>query len=288
MSQHSSYQTVPRAVSSKRSERMRVVLSLLHERKTMTLESLAAELGTSGATLRRDLAELDEQGLLVRTHGGARALDARSEIPVRLRNNQYREAKQLIARRAVEMIPTGPHALALSGGTTTAEVARALRNRSELTIVTNSLTIAMECAARPRLKVIITGGVVRQSSFEAVGSLSEYTFNAINVATAVLGTDGISAAGGVTTHDETEARTNHAMVAKAQRVIVVADGSKVGVVTLAKMADLGEINDLITDTSADPEALALIAAAGIAVHVVDLGSAESRRGSRAGGGKDVQ
>ncbi|MEB0004287.1 MULTISPECIES: DeoR/GlpR family DNA-binding transcription regulator [unclassified Cryobacterium] len=249
---------------------MRLVLSLLHEQTSMSQSALAEALGISAATLRRDLADLDEQGLLVRTHGGARALDARSEIPVRLRNTQFREAKQLIARRAVEMIPAGPYAIALSGGTTTAEVARALSNRSGLTIVTNSLTIALECAARPKLKVIMTGGVVRQSSFEAVGSLSENTFKAINVGTAVLGTDGISVSGGVTTHDETEARTNHAMVANAQRVIVVADGSKVGQVTLAKMADLSEIDDFVTDSDADPAALQLIADAGVTVHIVDL------------------
>lgn len=270
MSQIGTYESTPRAVSAKRSERMRVVLSLLHEQTKMSLAALAEEVGTSPATLRRDLADLDDQGLLVRTHGGARALDSRSEIPVRLRNSQFREAKLRIARRVSEMIPTGAHALALSGGTTTGEVARALGNRSGLTIVTNSLTIAMECAARPRLKVIITGGVVRPSSFEAVGSLSEYTFSAINVATAILGTDGISAGGGVTTHDETEARTNHAMVATAGRVVVVADGSKVGKVTLAKMADLGEIDDFVTDSGADPEALALIAQAGVAVHIVEL------------------
>ncbi len=277
MSQNGSYESSPRAVSGKRSERMRVVLSLLYEQTSMSLAALANEVGTSSATLRRDLADLDEQGLLVRTHGGARALDARSEIPVGLRNNQFHGAKLRIARRAVEMIPSGPHALALSGGTTTGEVARALRNRAGLTIVTNSLTIAMECAARPRLKVIITGGVVRQTSFEAVGSLSEYTFNAINVATAVLGTDGISAGGGVTTHDETEARTNHAMVTNAQRVIVVADGSKVGKVTLAKMADLAEIDDFVTDSSADVDALELIAAAGVTVHVVESNDARPRR-----------
>ena len=270
MIQNGSYSSTPRAVSGKRSERMRLVLSLLHEQTSMSQAALAEALGISAATLRRDLADLDEQGLLVRTHGGARALDARSEIPVRLRNTQFREAKQLIARRAVEMIPAGPYAVALSGGTTTAEVARALSNRAGLTIVTNSLTIAMECAARPRLKVIMTGGVVRQSSFEAVGSLSENTFKAINVGTAILGTDGISVSGGVTTHDETEARTNHAMVANAQRVVVVADGSKVGQVTLAKMADLSEIDDFVTDSDADPGALRMIADAGVTVHVVDL------------------
>ena len=74
----------------------------------------------------------------------------------------------------------------------------------------------------------MTGGVVRSNSFEVVGVLAENTFNAINVGTAILGTDGISAAGGATTHDETEARTNNAMVSHAQRVVVVADGSKIG------------------------------------------------------------
>lgn len=270
MSSDGYFETHPRAVSAKRSDRMRSVLSALHEQNTVSLATLAEDLGVSAATLRRDLADLDEQGLLVRTHGGARALDSRSEIPVRLRDTQFRDAKQRIARRAVEMIPSGPYAVAISGGTTSAEVARALGNRTELTIVTNSLTIALECAARPQLKVIITGGVVRLSSFEAVGSLSENTFKAINVGTAILGTDGITAHGGVTTHDDTEARTNNAMVASAQRVIVVADGSKVGRVTLAKMAELSQISDLITDSNADPVELERIADAGVRVHVVDL------------------
>jgi DeoR family transcriptional regulator of aga operon len=270
MSQNSYFMTDPRAVSVKRSDRMRTVLSVLQEQEHVSLKALADELGVSAATLRRDLADLDEQGLLVRTHGGARALDSRNEIPVRLRDSHFREAKQRIARRAVEMIPSGPYAVAISGGTTTAEVARALGNRSDLTIVTNALPIAMECAARPRLRVIMTGGVVRLSSFEAVGPLSENTFNAVNVGTAILGTDGISVAGGVTTHDDTEARTNNAMVVNAQHVIVVTDGSKVGRVTLAKMADLSQVDALVTDSNADPAELERISAAGVEVHVVNL------------------
>ena len=270
MSTDGYFEAHPRALSAKRSDRMRSVLSALNDQNAVSLTSLAEDLGVSAATLRRDLADLDEQGLLVRTHGGARALESHSEIPVRLRGTQFREAKQRIARRAVEMIPSGPYAVAIGGGTTTAEVARALGNRTELTIVTNSLTTALECAARPQLKVIITGGVVRSSSFEAVGSLSENTFKAINVGTAILGTDGITASGGATTHDDTEARTSGAMVASAQRVIVVADGSKVGRVTLAKMADLSQISDFITDSNADPVELKRIADAGVQVHVIDL------------------
>lgn len=261
----------PRATSRKRSDRMLAVLALLESGDTVTLAELTQSLGVSSATVRRDLADLEEQGLLVRTHGGARAFaSARAEVPVRLRDSQFRLAKQRIARRAAELIPTGPYSVAISGGTTTAEVAKVLAGRPDLAIVTNALTTAMEIASRPNLKVIMTGGVVRSTSFEAVGVLAENTFNAINVGTAILGTDGISAAGGATTHDETEARTNNAMVSHAQRVVVVADGSKVGRVTLAKMADLSQVHVLVTDTTADPDELARIVAAGVDVLVVEV------------------
>lgn len=250
---------------------MSAILSRVGDRGIVSATELMSELGVSPATLRRDLAELEDQGLLTRTHGGARAHPAHDELPVRMRDSHYHAAKRRIARRAADLLPPGPYAIALSGGTTTAEVAKALATRPQLTIVTNALTTAMEIANRPNLKVIMTGGMVRPSSFEMVGSLAENTFNAVNVGTAILGTDGISAAGGATTHDETEARTNHAMVAHAQQVMVVADGSKVGRLTLAKMADLSEIHVLVTDASADPEELRRLQAAGLKVVVVPVG-----------------
>ena len=106
-------------------------------------------------------------------------------------------------------------------------------------------------------------------SLELVGDLAESTFNAINVGTAILGADGISATSGVTTHDETEARTNRAMVAKAQRTVVVADGSKIGGVALAQMADIEQVEMLITDSSADPDELERLRAAGVQVVLAD-------------------
>lgn len=260
--------SAPRAISRKRSERLLAELAMLDDEGSVSLVALTRNLQVSAATVRRDLADMAEQGLLVRTHGGARLQTAQPEVPVRLRDSRFREAKQRIARRAAEFLPAGPYSIALSGGTTTAEVVKVLATRPDLAIITNSLTTVMAIASRPNLKVIITGGVVRSSSYEAVGLLAENTFNAINVGTAILGTDGISALGGATTHDETEARTNHAMVAHAQHVIVVADGSKVGRVTLAKVADLSEIHTLVTDATADPAELERIAAAGVDIHVV--------------------
>lgn len=258
----------PHAISRKRLNRMHRILSVLHNEHFASLNGLAQQLGLSKATLRRDLAALDEQGLLIRTHGGARARGSSTEIPVRLRDAQALGAKSLIARQAALMIPSGPHAIAVSGGTTTQEFVRALHYRTDLTVITNALTIAVDCAANPRLNVIITGGTVRSSSLEAVGPLSESAFASMNIGTAVLGTDGISLEGGVTTHDATEARTNRAMVEAAQRVIVVSDGSKVGKMTLAKMADLRQIDDFLTDEDADPVALAKISRVGVRVHVV--------------------
>jgi DeoR family transcriptional regulator, aga operon transcriptional repressor len=258
------------AASGKRSRRMIAILEMLAERESVSLREFSDELGISAATVRRDLADLDYQRLLRRTHGGATLIGARAELPVALRDTQFLDAKRLIAREIVRLIPTERHAVALSGGSTTAQVARALSNHRDLTIITNSLTIATLVTTYPRLKVIMTGGSLRPQSLELVGVLAENTFNAINVGTAILGTDGVTATGGVTTHDETEARTNHAMVMHAQRTIVVADGSKIGRLALAKVADISQIDALITDDSADPDALDALRRTGIELHVVSV------------------
>lgn len=247
---------------------MVAILDLLAARGTVSLAEFTEKLGVSPATLRRDLADLADQGLLVRTHGGASSVDTRSELPVALRDTRFQEAKQAIAREVAGLIPRERNAIALSGGSTTATVARALSSHPELTIVTNSLTIADLVMSYPQLKVIMTGGLIRHQSLELVGVLAENTFNAINVGTAVLGVDGITAAGGVTTHDETEARTNHAMVRHAQRTIVVTDGSKIGRLALAKVADIEQISMLVTDDSADADELRAIERAGVEVRVV--------------------
>ena len=256
------------ATSGKRSKRMISILDLLAERGTVALGDLAGILGISPATARRDLADLAEQRLIVRTHGGARLIDSRGELPVSLRDTRFQEAKRAIAVAVAEIIPRQRYAVALSGGSTAASVARALSSHGELTIVTNSLTIAQLVTSYPKLKVIMTGGILRAESLELVGVLAENTFNAINLGTAILGTDGITAAGGVTTHDETEARTNHAMITHAQRVVVVADGSKIGRLALAQVASIDMVDILVTDATADPTALDELRVAGVEVRVV--------------------
>ena len=146
---------------------------------------------------------------------------------------------------------------------------RALHHRSDLTIITNSISIGLEAAEQGQARILIAGGVLRPSSLELVGSLAESTMKLVNVGTAVVGVDGVSASGGLTTHDEIEARTNYAMIERAERVVVVVDSTKVGHVTLAKMADITEIHALVTDAGAPEDELQRIRDAGVEVYVVE-------------------
>jgi DeoR family transcriptional regulator of aga operon len=257
----------PSAPSPRRTQRLVEILDLLTARGLMSVGALCGELRVSPATLRRDMTHLEDQGLVSRTRGGARA-NTGPELPVQLRDTKSPLAKHAIALTAAALLPADrPLAVAIGGGSTAAEVARELGRRRRLTIVTNALTTAAAVAARPNLQVIMTGGVIRASSFELVGSLAESAFNGISVHLAILGADGVSAAHGVTTHDHTEARTNHAMVSHAHRLMVVADGSKIGQATLAKVADASAIDILVTDSSADPHELAALTELGVTVHV---------------------
>lgn len=256
--------------SHKRSDRMVALLALLNSQGQLPLSYLATHLCASEATIRRDVAVLASQGLLDRTHGGARPAKGTHELPERLRGSRNQGAKSRIATAAAQMIPEGKHAIGLTGGTTAARVLRALAHRDDLTIITNSLSIGMEAAEQGQARVLIAGGVLRPNSLELVGSLAEATLRLVNVGTAIIGADGISSVGGLTTHDDIEARTNHTMIERAQRVIVVADASKVGHVTLSKMGDLSEIDILITDAEADQDEIARIRDAGVDVHILPV------------------
>ena len=263
------------STSSRRAERLVRILDLLAIKHEMSIAELCRRLSVSPATLRRDMSDLQQQGLVARTRGGARAA-AGEEIPIRLRDIQRPLAKRAIAILAAELLPVGRHlAVAIGGGSTTADVARQLTCRRHLTIVTNALTTAFEVASHPNLQVIMTGGIVRSSSFELVGGLADNAFNGIHVNIAILGADGVTAEHGVTTYDHTEARTNNAMVTHAQRLMVVADGSKIGRVTLAKVAEASAIHDLVTDDSANPAELARLSALGVNIQIAHVQNEES-------------
>lgn len=244
---------------------MSTILEALAANGSVQVTDLARRFEVSEATSRRDLVLLEQHRLLTRVHGGAVAQDVAYELPVRYRDGQHSAAKRAIARLAVASLSQGGHVVGLTGGTTTSEVARQLPADDDFTVVTNALNIAMDLVLRPRVKLIVVGGVSRPQSYELVGPWANDVMRSINIGTVFVGVDGISAAGGLTTHDEIEARTNHAMISRAQRVVVVADGTKIGRVTLARMADLDTVDELFTDDSADGAQVDALRATGVKV-----------------------
>lgn len=256
-----------RAAATRQGDRLSAILDRLASTGSVSVGATALELGVSNATVRRDLAVLREQNLLDRTHGGATAREVDYELPVRYRNGH--EHKRRIARAAIRRLPSGRSVVAINGGTTTSEVARLLATRTELTVVTNALNIAMVLVMRPRVRLVLTGGVARSRSYELVGPWTERSLGGIRIGTAFIGVDGISAARGISTHDEVEAHANAVMINRAHHVVVVADGSKIGRNLLAHTVDLTAIDELVTDSTADPTELDAIRACGVSVLIAD-------------------
>jgi DeoR family transcriptional regulator of aga operon len=251
----------------RQAERLGSILERLSGNGSVSVADISDELGVSAATIRRDLDLLERQRLLARTHGGAVAQGVLYELPLRYKSARHQQEKLRIAREAATRVADG-HAVGLTGGTTTTEVARALVDHQRLTVVTNALNIASELAVRPNLKLVVTGGVARAESYELVGPLAEASLAGLNLDVVFVGADGVSLEAGLTTHHEVEAHTNRALIERARSVVVVADSSKIGLVAFARICDVGAANELITDGAADPRILAQLADTGVVVTTV--------------------
>src|SRR5579864_3529004 len=230
----------------RRADRLRRILQLIDTDTTASVEDLARELAVSSATVRRDLAQLDSQGQVVRSHGGAMRVDRGFEMPIRYRETTMAAEKKRIGAAAAALVGDGA-VVGVTGGTTTMEVARALVGRSGLTFLTNALNIATELALRQNIRLVVTGGIARPASFELSGPVAERTIAEFNVDIAFVGVDGVSAKSGFTTHNDWEALANAALVRAAATVVVVADSSKLGHVKFARICDLDAVDLLITD-----------------------------------------
>ncbi|MGW7437681.1 DeoR/GlpR family DNA-binding transcription regulator [Streptomyces sp. NPDC054849] len=254
-----------------RKERWQALLDLLVERGELEVEPAAEALGVSAATIRRDLDQLAEQQLLVRTRGGAVLHGVSYELPLRYRTSRRAAEKRRISEAVAALVSPG-EVIGLTGGTTTTEVARALAGRADLaqgspalTVVTNALNIAGELVIRPQFKIVLTGGVARPQSFELTGPLAEQVLGQLAVDTAVLGVDGFDPADGAATRHEDEASVNRLLCERARRVVIAADSSKLGVRAFARICATSSVDVLVTDTGLTAEVAREFAAAGVEV-----------------------
>jgi DeoR family transcriptional regulator of aga operon len=249
-----------------RAERLSDILDRVAERGSVDVLDLATKLGVSGATIRRDLRALHEQGLLQRTHGGAMANRTGVEQPIRYKAARQHQQKRAIGIAAARLVEAGA-VVGMTGGTTGTEVARALAERLDITVVTNALNIAAELMGRPNIRLVVVGGNARHTSYELVGPAAEAMVAQYHFDLAFIGTDGFSVEHGCTTHDEMEAHTDLAFIRQAARTVVIADSSKMGKVTFARICGLDAVDDLVTDSGAAPAMLAAVGVAGVRVLV---------------------
>ncbi|MFC9977006.1 DeoR/GlpR family DNA-binding transcription regulator [Spirillospora sp. NPDC127200] len=256
-----------------RHERWNALLELLADAGQLTVEEAAGRMRVSAATIRRDFDQLAQQQMLTRTRGGAVAQSVSYDLPLRYKSARNASEKQRIAAATAELARPGS-IIALNGGTTTSEVARVLATRADLhaeggapalTIVTNALNIGNELAVRPHVKIVLTGGVPRPQSYELTGPLATGLFDHVTLDVAVLGVNGVSVEHGATCHNEGEADVNRLMAERADQVVVVADGSKVGRRAFAKICDTARIDVLVTDGTVEQAAVDDFTEAGVRV-----------------------
>ena len=233
-----------------KADRIARILDHVASAGSADVHQLSALLGVSGATVRRDLQLLDEQGLLQRTHGGAVTGSLNLELPLRHRTGRQQAEKRRIALAAATLVQDGA-VVGMTGGTTVTELARALCEgrpaERGLTVVTNAVNIAADLIVRPEIRLLVVGGTGRSASYALVGPAAERMLTHYHLDIAFIGVDGLTTAEGCTTFDEMEAATDLAFLRAATRTVVVADSTKVGKVTFAGICPLDAIDDLVTD-----------------------------------------
>ncbi len=244
-------------------ERRSLILERLRTQGRVLAADLTAELAVSSDTVRRDLRELDDSGLLRRVHGGAlpRHGDA---SPFAARARRAPAAKASIARRAARCVKDG-QVVVLDGGTTTLELARALRDDLRANVITTSPTIALALADNPGLEVTVVGGTLRPNALVTVGAAAVEALRMIRADVVFLGVCGLHPEIGVTTEDLEERYVKAAMIEGAAEVIALADHDKLGTAMPLVVAPLRAVTQLVTDADVDEDALAPYRALGIEV-----------------------
>ena len=254
--------------------RRRRMQTLIEEREFMRVVDLSEIFGISEVTVRSDLDSLASSTLIQRVHGGA-MLDRSQAVPEQSFEQSAGtslEEKAAIGSAAAALVSSG-ESLIIDVGTTATALARALAKRSDLrdvTVFTNSLTIAAELESEiPRVTVVLTGGTLRPRQHSLIDPFAEAILDRINVTTAFIGCNGLHPKEGVTNINLPEAAMKTRMVKAAQRIVVIAGGSKLGKISMARFADVDDIDLLITGASAPPELLTQLNELGVATMVAE-------------------
>jgi DeoR/GlpR family transcriptional regulator of sugar metabolism len=232
-------------------ERQRLILSVLGRQGRLSVAEIVEQFSISEATARRDLETLASQGKVQRVHGGVMALEkAPPELPILERKTEQAQEKERIGRAAAGLVRDG-ESVFLGSGSTVLEVARHLRARRQLTVVTNSLLVLNMLARHKEITVISLGGMLHESELSFIGHITEQALAELRVDRVFMGTRGLSLEHGLTNDYLQETLTDRAILKVGREVIIVADYSKINRVSTALLAPLNVMKTLVTDAHVD-------------------------------------
>ncbi|MBR4540431.1 MAG: DeoR/GlpR transcriptional regulator [Clostridia bacterium] len=237
-------------------ERQKKIMEYIETNTSAQIHELAEKFHVSEATVRRDLDDLDQQGALRRTHGGAIKVDRSTsyESMYSEKISQMLDEKHRIAERAAKIVHPGDTVM-IDSGTTTFFIAQALSHHENITIITNDLYIAYQTPIHASSTLIVTGGTRRQGRQELVGTVTENFIRDTHVDVAFIGVDGIDLTGGATNANFSEVGVKRLMLRSAAHSVIAADHTKFGRVALARICDLSEVGMILTDSGLENEML---------------------------------
>ena len=263
-------------------ERQEHIVRIVDEHGRVRVGDLATRFKVSAVTIRKDLIGLETSGRLIRTHGGAIAIDrSRPEVAFDIRERLQADEKLAIGAAGAALVQDG-ESIVMDASTTALSVARQLKARggwSQLTIITNGLRIASELAGHPGIVVLMLGGRVRWEALSVVGQLGDGLFSRINVQKAFLGAAGFTLESGLADATDEEAQIKRSMVAAAREVIAIVDRTKWERAAFATFCPTAKIDVVLTDRGAPAAMIAALKARGVDVRIV--GAADEPAAARA-------
>jgi len=249
-----------------RAERYKRILNLINERGVVSITELCEMFNASRATVRRDLAELDGENLLERTHGGAVAVakPTTADIPLALRQHIQKEEKMRIARAALDYIEEGS-TVYLGTGTTAWEVAAQLHRYRQLTVLTNDIAVAMEVSSTKNQLIVAGGALKKTSSMTLLGYYAEHIMSELHVDITILSVDVVDLTHGFMDSNTNELSIKRLMIKNSRRCIMLCDHTKFNKSALVTVCPFDGVDMLITDGALDPNYRHKISEAGVEI-----------------------
>ncbi|WP_445736880.1 DeoR/GlpR family DNA-binding transcription regulator [Mariniflexile sp.] len=248
--------------------RHETILNILAKEKHIEVLDICEELSVSAVTIRKDLKFLEEKGLLFRTHGGASLENPYiNEKAVLEKEKIYVEEKNGIAKLAATRIVEND-SIMIASGTTVQALSKCIKPKNKLTVITSSLYVVLHLIHDKNIEILQLGGYVRHSSASVIGAYAAQILDNVSCSKLFLGVDGIDLDYGLSTTNLEEAQLNQKMLASAQKIIVLADSSKFGKKSFAKICDLNAINEIITDKEISPIIKKRLEEKGVVVTIV--------------------